>query len=502
MKKLSDELFTWKWIIFIIVVFGLGWITRDNMIQEALANQLSMNKWDVFLSILMQSRFIVYFLIPFWILFNVLVIIRSWDTSILIRLKNYKNWILYVAAQVLPMVIILHVLWIIVAIILTLDLPYSSEWSNYSNTEIAYNSLIHYIQETAYSPWTVMSIHVVFFFLALLFISMLFALFFVLIPKLLAIAIFAFIFLCYFIVSYRVFPLDSIFTYFNYMTFYSVYQTFQPYWIGWVCLLLILIITLRFIDSIKKLSSKAFLGVLNRRKSELIYVLLCLIGFVSPLLDMGASLTTVWDLWYLRLLGFSGDGFNMLILIFYFIIYLGFIYLVQLYLNDYLTGRFYYTVIRYKSLNKWFIAFMKRISILIIVFLSGLFVLAISIGMIQGLSLEPRVSIEKGISLLQLLFHFFINGFLQMINYILTVFILIWLIKDHGYHMITMMVLIIAGWGSSFVQQMIPAGLNSFGYMTNVFSDMLFISFVLVVGIIVQICIIKFLFYKRGIAFY
>lgn len=164
MKKLSDELFTWKWIIFIIVVFGLGWITRDNMIQEALANQLSMNKWDVFLSILMQSRFIVYFLIPFWILFNVLVIIRSWDTSILIRLKNYKNWILYVAAQVLPMVIILHVLWIIVAIILTLDLPYSSEWSNYSNTEIAYNSLIHYIQETAYSPWTVMSIHVVFFF--------------------------------------------------------------------------------------------------------------------------------------------------------------------------------------------------------------------------------------------------------------------------------------------------------------------------------------------------
>ncbi|WP_214607720.1 hypothetical protein, partial [Mycobacterium tuberculosis] len=63
----------------------------------------------------------------------------------------------------------------------------------------------------------------------------------------------------------------------------------------------------------------------------------------------------MWDMLYLSYYGVSPTGgFPIVLYLYHIIVFFGVAYLFQLYITEYLSGRFYYVAIRYRSLFKWF----------------------------------------------------------------------------------------------------------------------------------------------------
>ncbi len=96
----------------------------------------------------------------------------------------------------------------------------------------------------------------------------------------------------------------------------------------------------------------------------------------------------------------------------------------------------YYLMIRYKSLYRWFSQLMKQAVIGLIVLLLFLFCVTIATGVMKGQTFELHTTLEMVRPLPYLLYQFFINGFLQVLNYLLIMFIVTWIWKDAIYGLI------------------------------------------------------------------
>lgn len=233
------------------------------------------------------------------------------------------------------------------------------------------------------------------------------------------------------------------------------------------------------------------------------YGLLCLLGIATPLLNPWEGATTVWDRLYLKFYGVSPyGGFSLLSFLFYSIIYMGFLYQFQLFITDYLSGRFYYTAIRYRSLTRWFIRLGWQMSCKAAWFLVVLAAATVLIGLTLGDSLEPRVTVLSGMPLAQLWVHFFLNGWLQLMNGVLIVFITAWLFKEPYYNLMVLGLLVIAALPVLNAGGWLPAGLNSTAYLSGQWEDLILITVKLVVYLLIELMVISVLFRKKDIAFY
>jgi hypothetical protein len=96
------------------------------------------------------------------------------------------------------------------------------------------------------------------------------------------------------------------------------------------------------------------------------------------------------------------------------------------------------------------------------------------------------------VPMLEIMYHFFINGFLQIGFYVLAIFIVSWISKEstHGLILISLfMVLMLPGINTHAI---ISIGLNGMGYLLN-YSPYYLTSVLLVMDFIL-LCIIHFLF--------
>ncbi|PAD74410.1 MULTISPECIES: hypothetical protein [Paenibacillus] len=233
------------------------------------------------------------------------------------------------------------------------------------------------------------------------------------------------------------------------------------------------------------------------------YGLLCLLGITSPLLNPWEGATTVWDRLYLKFYGVSPyGGFSLLSFLFYSIIYTGFLYQFQLFLTDYLSGRFYYTAIRYQSLARWFIHLGWQMSYKAACFLVVLATVTVLIGLALGDSPELTVSVLSNLTVIQLLIQFLLNGWLQLMNGLMIVFITAWVFKEPSYNLIAMGLLTIAALPVLNAGGWLPAGLNSTAYLSGQWEDLILITMKLVVYLLIQLVVIAVLFKRKNIAFY
>lgn len=226
-------------------------------------------------------------------------------------------------------------------------------------------------------------------------------------------------------------------------------------------------------------------------------------GIASPYLNPWGKSVTVWDALYLRFYGVSPEGaFSLLSFLFYVVVFMGFVYLFQVYITEYLSGRFYYDAIRYRSLLSLFARLGSKIGLGAVTLLVALIVLTVVVGLTTGQTFEPKITVQPDVNFNQVLYQFLINGWLQIMSGIMIVFITAWLFKEATYSLIAQGVLVLAVLPMVNVGGLLPAGLNSMGYISGQWEDLLRITGVLVVYLLIEFGIIMYLFRQNNIAFY
>ncbi|SES01944.1 hypothetical protein SAMN04487944_11551 [Gracilibacillus ureilyticus] len=209
--------------------------------------------------------------------------------------------------------------------------------------------------------------------------------------------------------------------------------------------------------------------------------------------------STVWDKLYINFYGVSTGGFSLNFYIYLSIVFLGFAYFYQNKLTKMLNERIYYLLIRERSLYQWFWAHLKYSLAAVFLLLLALFGLTIGIGWLEGKTFDLELTIESSLSVQKLLVHFFLNGFLQLVNYLLILFIFTWTLKQSAYVLAVIGGLLLMGSLKIGYLQWFPSGLNSFGLLETY--PALRITGILVCWLLVEILIIFYLFRKREIIF-
>ena len=239
---------------------------------------------------------------------------------------------------------------------------------------------------------------------------------------------------------------------------------------------------------------------MSQIKNTVIYIVLCLLGVIFAASGAGGQTSTVWDRLYIVFFGFTEQRFFMDSFVYYCIIFLGFVYLFQTHLSIVLTERIYYQLIRYPSLYRWFWQFFRPVMLKGILLLTVLFCVTIIAGVWEGKSLSLTLMEEAGSSVPMLVYHFFINGFLQLMNYVLISFIVIWIWKKGEYSLITLGILMVLSLPILNQKLIFPSGLNSLGHVGGGENVIVQISIILLIYLLVELFIIYYLFKKRGVS--
>jgi|GEM_PF-2094574 len=503
LKRLIDELFTLKWLCFIIPSFIFGWVSRQGVIQGTFMLQKESNQWDIMLAQLSDPYFLLYIFLPFMMLLSCLTIRDIWEIPILIRVRSWRKWIQFSLCSLVPYMITAVSLLIIISVILTLGSNYELNWSPYSLATQSINNWVSSMsQQSGFAPYWVLLLHLIQLSTMMLAIHALMSLWYLFFPKMLYLSFLSFLIFMYAIISFKFFSENSKFILFKYITFPSSFSMYHSFYPGFLIILVIIGCIIWVGPLLKKLRLDLIRKWSSRNYPYLLYVLLCLLGLKSDLLSQGNYGVTVWDNLYLRFYGLSRNGgVSFTPFLYYIIVFIGFVYFHKLRIAEYLSGRFYYTAIRYKGLWYWFTRGAIRISAFILGFLTVLLCLTLLTGFISGLELSPVITVLQKLSVKQTIYHFIVNGWLQLANYIALIFIVNWIFRENAYRLSMIAVLIIAMFPAINRGSWLPTGLNAMGQLTGSWGDTLRITVVLFFWLLFQIVLIGYLFRKKKMYF-
>jgi len=197
-----------------------------------------------------------------------------------------------------------------------------------------------------------------------------------------------------------------------------------------------------------------------------------------------------WEVFIGTFIGTTNEMFNLLSFAFYVVVFLGAVYLVQLQLQRYLSEVSFYTMIRYRSINKWFLSWFPGILKTITVLLLALLVGTISIAILKGYS----ISVPE--NLFETLYQFMVNGFLQLLFYVLLVIIISVATKDVLKSFISLLVLTVFMLPGFRMNNLMPVGLNSMGYVIEN-SSVFLTSIRLTIYVAVETIVLLYLLNKK-----
>ncbi|MVP01924.1 hypothetical protein [Paenibacillus lutrae] len=498
---MRHEFLTWKWMFMVLVFVLFGWSTRTKVTAYANQQELPFNQWDIVFTSLNSPFFILYLLLPFWLFLSGQLLIKEWEYTLLIRLKSFPKWMLYTIVKICPFLLLLQFLWIIESFIVTAGLPQESHWSIWGSTEGPMNVFLFSLQKTGFSPWLILLIQTALISLFLIAIHVLAASVYVLFPKpgvMAGTSVFLFIGA---VLSFKVVPASY---HYAKVTNYSIlsysYDSFNSVVPPFLVLSFFLFLCFAFIAVRSWAKMRRVFTFLADYYRIPVYIAICVLGIAAPFTHPGVKVTTVWENLYLLFYGVSEEGFSLYVYLFYCVVFIGFVYLFQLHLSELLNGRIYYLLIRYKSLNRWFGQLMKKTVLSILGLLLLLAGATIVFGLLQGLNMKWDGGEADSALLPYYLYHFFINGLLQMLNYILILFIVSWIWQEAAYSLGAIGVLIVMGLPFINPDQWLPFALNSMGYVTQGSHEIFRITIVLVTYLLLEMGLIIYLFRKRKIS--
>lgn len=393
------------------------------------------------------------------------------------------------------------IVWIILGLLLSYQLPWGGSWSIFSSKDLLVNYLQFQLYLVGLHPSFVLVLQILLLILFFLTIHVLLATCYVFLKNIkwmVGMAVFIFI---YTIISFKRVSNHSLFFIYNYMSIHSAFYAFKSVIYPFFLLVFIALICFSLMYFKTLLSNKVFISIIFENTKYIIFVFLCLAGISTIFLYPPSVDYNTWDIFYTRFSGISDQGFSLLNYIFFCTVFIGFAYLIQINFSQLLSESFYYTIIRYGSLFRWYASIILKIIVYTSLFLLLNFMFVIFMGVITGTPVTMHLTvIDSTVS--QLIYHFLINGLLQILNYFQIMFIVLWIGKETKYSLTCIGVFIIVALPVVNIFKILPVGLNSLGYLTGNKGDILMVSISLVLYLVLEFIIILYCFRKKEISFY
>lgn len=495
-KTIMNEFISWKWLVVIIILFPYEAMLLQRLQQTALSFGVAINQWDLITQSLNDHIVIYYFLLPLWLINSCYILMREWDYSILLRMKGYSQWITYTIYQVAISLFWFLLLWIIIVLLVSRGIPIENSWSNYALDNLVPGNYSVVLQRIGLPPLFASFLQCLLLGVFLIFVHVSMAAFCVLSPRIIGLSILALVYFIGSLVSFRMLPERSVWLKVeNFMILSSGAYAFPSLVISFImpiggifiCYLIVWISKHR----------NGFYLWIKDKQAVLAYFFLCLLGILITFIEQVGSFKTLGDYFFSQFFGLSEDGAALIVYLFYCLVFFGAIYLFQYQLNDDTNGSMYYQVIRYRSYDRWFGHLMLKNMFFLGFMLLFWALIIILVGVIQGLAWDVSISVVPRVSIGKLIYQYFVNGLLQMINYWLIVFIVHWVWRSRTSNLMVLGLLIVAGWLNR--TQVLPVGLNGSGWLLSENTNLYFISGKLLFCILIEWMIVVILFRSKKV---
>ena len=488
-------------LILVFYVYSLS-IHQDLLGRAGSVSNL--NFWDMALSLLSDPYLFIYFTLPIFLFICVYQVETNFDYGLIIRFKSYTAWIFYTLHELAGYIFTYFALMGLTLALVLVTGPYSLSlaWSPFSQASVinGWNlDILPSLVSTGLSPLLAgliqLAYSLVFFLLLALMLTIIY-LFSQRKVYLIGASIFIFI---YAATSFQFLPEElSFLSLASYAKFYHGFMAFNSIFTPLILmggLALALLLGQAFFRQ-----SSILVDQLKSALPYLVYTVLVFLGLFSDLLEYDGMGQTVGDFIFLKFYGVGSSGYSLLSLLYYLIVFLGFVYFFQVYLTNFVSQQLTYYLIRYKSYRAWFHSLLIGLSLAILVFLLGLALLASLLGLVKGYQFSYQVKMDTvNLSALALVVHFILNGFLQLMNYGLLLLIVTWLVQDAIYGLLSLGIFMVLMLPNINIGQVFPMGLNSFGLLDQ--ESLLGLTFRLVFYLVLEYGLVRLLFkqYNSGL---
>lgn len=458
-KRFGENEVSFIWIIIGIILYIYGFLLRSNLFIISRGVKAKINSWDLMLNFVSDIYLILYFITPILLFISLKIIYSEFEYTLLIRLGSLKKWIFFTMKQFIKKLFIVIFLIGVVTFLLLIGVPKDNGWSEFSFIREGIPSFpANILKEYLNSPIESLLLHIILFILTYISVHLFLTIIYILTRKFIYTVMTAVFFWILLLISLKWFPSDlpwllfpNYFSLYHGVHFLGVWKTF---------LVVIMCLTLIFYLCTKVDSN--FKGIIS--KIEWMYVIYALLFLLSLFYAFQQNhIQSIQDVFSAIFYGSSQYGANLISLFLYIVIYYGFVYFIQLHLNNELTNLGYYKILRYRSMTNWIWSCFRRLLISIIMLLVTFYIIIISIALIIGLNFNNPFSSK--VTFLDISYHFFVNGFLQLLFYVLLAFIISWISKETFYSFVVLAILLLFMIPGINFYQIIPVGLNSMGYL-------------------------------------
>ncbi|WP_278342562.1 permease [Parageobacillus thermoglucosidasius] len=493
-KDFIDELFTFKWIIFGMIIYIYGSRSKEQIYYFSVQTKLSLNKWDLLHSFLSDIYLILYFILPVLLYRSISIIMSDFEYTILIRLGSYRSWVYQTLNKFVQSLSIATMVWGAVSGLLLIGAPSFAGWSPFSKLDDSLSET-QILQKFIDTPFLALLLHLSLLILSLICIHLILAIIYVKSQRK-GIVIFIAVFIwVYSGVSFKLLPSHAyLFNLCNYLILHSGAAQFGNIWGPFAIVIGLATLVVWSVNRID-LNTKIF-SKLRYNWGYIIFFALIVIALWSGMREKLGK--TIWDQFIFMFIGGSNQTFSLKSFLSYWVIYFGFIYLIQLYLQRELSEIGYYKLLRYRSISKWFWEWYRKIMIYIAFYLLILALFSLLLSSLKRFSFDFYISVDNSITIFEVFYHFFVNGYLQVLFYVLFVFIISWLSKEIFYSLLAICILSIFMFPGLNNWLIIPSGLNSIGYILSDHS-IYRISVVLFLWNILGMIFVLYIFHKKDI---
>ena len=451
LRNLTNELLQLRWILFGFVTFIFSFGIRKTIIES----NVSINAWELLIILLSDVNLIIYFVLPFLLYFSMIFLVEDFEYHLLIRFDSYRAWVFMTSKKVLIHLILTIIVWFLVSVIMTIGFPLTTEWS---------------LGSELFEPPAIMKQYFDLPAFALIYqLVMFFIMTSIVLTSIIVIHVFlqswsltSFIIVILYIfsfVSWKMFP-EKLAT-LSLSNYVAMYQSLNL-WKTTLMLPLIAFLSVGLIYLAVKFKDKKHILNFTTFQLSITVYLSVLVSGTYFMVDSRSI--TVSDLFLLNFFGTSSEGYTLLSYMYYIVAFIGFLYLVQVYLSREFSEMSYYKIIRYSSMFKWMGEWLSKIIIMAIVHLTFMFFMTLTVGYLKGLEFSLQVSVSKNMDFSSLLYHFFINGILQICVYLLLLVILQMISKNSSINLISIGILLsLLFLGHRYV----PVGLNGYSHLIH-----------------------------------
>ncbi len=490
MIKVKNRIISWKYLFAATPIILYALSNRQSMQAFEKLHNVTANFWDYIFMSISDVYLLLFYFFPLILFISTVYINRTFEYIELIRLGSYKKWIFTKLKQLFKIDVFFILMFLSSLLITSFNIPFSLDWSNVGIIQVSGNEILYYSCHYFSSPFIALLLQIGLFLLTTITFQVMLLILYARFKKSTLLHLSNGLLYLYSSASFKVFPASlKLIMMPNYLILFHGVTSFDSIIMPFVIVLSVLFILIFIADNIDR-NYRKVKNYIVKNLPVLGYGLLCLMGILFHINKHANDELTIWEGVIVTFMGTTNEIFDLISLVFYILVFLGVVYFVQLRLQKYLSEMSYYTMIRYRSMNKWFLSWfpgiLKIITVLLLALLAGI----ISIAFLKGHSITVPEN------LFEILYQFIVNGFLQLLFYVLLVVIISFVTKDVFKSFIALLTLTVFMLPGFRLNNLIPVGLNSMGYILENLSVFL-ISVKLTIYIAIETIVLLYLLNKK-----